>query len=81
MEKSYTFENIIAKSSEQIDLPSNMNGRILSIKEATRCLEQELIKRALRRIGGNRTQGARMLGISRPILISRIKKYDLWPEG
>ncbi|MBI1865736.1 MAG: sigma-54-dependent Fis family transcriptional regulator, partial [Nitrospirae bacterium] len=44
-------------------------------------LERELIERALRRFGGNQSRTARYLGISRPTLIYRMKKYGLREEG
>jgi len=50
---------------------------ISSIKVASRMLERELIERALSKTGGNRTKAAKMLEISRPMLISRIKVYGL----
>ncbi len=70
------------------DLPPTLKGDyslssdhvpegISSIKAASRILEKELIERALRKTGGNRTKAAKMLEISRPILISRIKEYGL----
>jgi two-component system response regulator AtoC len=70
------------------DLPPTLKGDyslssdhvpegISSIKAASRILEKELIERALRKTGGNRTKAAKMLEISRPILISRIKEYEL----
>lgn len=36
-----------------------------------------IIAEALTRTGGNRTQAAKLLGISRPTLIARIEKYGL----
>ncbi len=36
-----------------------------------------LVAEALTRTGGNRTQAARLLGISRPTLLARIEKYGL----
>ena len=48
---------------------------ISSIKVASRILEKELIERALTKTGGNRTKTAKILEISRPILISKIKEY------
>ena len=52
-------------------------GHTLSIKKASRRLERDLIKKALDLTGGNRTRAARILEISRPILISKIKEYGL----
>ncbi len=50
---------------------------ISSIKEATRLLEKKLIERALSKTGGNKSQAAKMLEISRPMLISKVKQYKL----
>jgi two-component system response regulator AtoC len=49
----------------------------LSIKKASKHMERKLIEKALKFTGGNRTQAARILEISRPILISKIKEYKL----
>jgi len=49
----------------------------LSIKKETRRLETDLIRKALDLTGGNRSSAAKILEISRPILISKIKKYGL----
>ena len=70
------------------DLPPNLKGDlnppsgltpdgISSIKVASRILEKELIERALTKTGGNRTKAAKILEISRPILISKIKEYRI----
>jgi len=59
-------------------LPSGLTpDGISSIKIASRILEKELIERALTKTSGNRTKAAKMLEISRPILISKIKDYKL----
>ncbi len=49
----------------------------LSIKKASRRLEHYLIKKALEKTKGNKTQAAKMLEISRPILLSKIRMYNL----
>ena len=49
----------------------------LSIKKASRHLERKLIRRVLELTGGNRTKASKILEISRPRLISRIKAYNL----
>lgn len=60
------------------NLPPNLTPEgISSIKVASRILEKELIERALTKTGGNRTQASKILEISRPILISKIKEYKL----
>ncbi len=59
-------------------LPSDSDSeKTLSIKKASKRLERELIEKALKLTNGNRTQAAKILEISRPILISRIKEYKL----
>ena len=50
---------------------------IFSIKEASRRLQKELITKALNETEGNRTKAAKLLEISRPMLLSRIKEYGL----
>ncbi len=49
----------------------------LSIKKASKTLERDLIQKALELTEGNRSKAARILEISRPILISKIKQYEL----
>jgi len=49
----------------------------LSIKKESRLLEIELIRKALDLTGGNRSSAAKILEISRPILISKIREYKL----
>ena len=53
----------------------------LSIKKATAFIEQELIRRALKRTGGNRTHAAKLLEISPRALLYKIKDYDLQSVG
>jgi two-component system response regulator AtoC len=49
----------------------------LSIKRASRRLERDLIRKALDLTGGNRSQAARVLEISRPVLLNKIREYGL----
>ncbi len=49
----------------------------LSIKKASRRLERDLIQKALELTGGNRSKAAKILEVSRPMLISKIKAYKL----
>jgi len=48
-----------------------------SIKAAQRIIEEELITRALKATNGNRTKAARILEISHPSLLSKIKAYNI----
>jgi two-component system response regulator AtoC len=49
----------------------------LSIKKASKWMERNLIEKALKLTSGNRTQAAKILEVSRPMLISKIKEYEL----
>lgn len=49
----------------------------LSIRKASKILERDLIKRVLELTDGNRTQAAKILEISRPKLLAKIKEYQL----
>jgi two-component system, NtrC family, response regulator AtoC len=49
----------------------------LSIKKATRELEEELIRRALGVTQGNRTNAAKLLEISHRALLYKIKEYGI----
>lgn len=52
----------------------------LSIKRNTRDLESKLIKSALERTGGNKSQATKLLDISLRALLYKIRDYDLEPE-
>jgi two-component system response regulator AtoC len=54
-----------------------VNGEELSIKKATRELEQELIRRALSTTQGNRTNAAKLLEISHRALLYKMKEYGI----
>jgi two-component system NtrC family response regulator len=47
------------------------------LPSATARLEEMLIRRALARSGGNRAEAARMLGIHRQLLYTKMKRYGL----
>ena len=49
----------------------------LSIKKTTRIIEEELIRRALRETGGNRTNAAKILEISHRALLYKIKEFGI----
>ena len=52
-------------------------GKTLSIKKATKRLEGELIKKVLQLTDGNKSKAAKILEISRPILIAKVKEYGI----
>jgi two-component system, NtrC family, response regulator AtoC len=58
------------------NIPSSLvPDGILSLKKASKLVEKDLIFKALDLTKGNRTQAAKILEISRPKLISKIKDY------
>jgi two-component system, NtrC family, response regulator AtoC len=56
--------------------PGDLSGD-LSIKRAARRVEEELIRQALARTGGNRTRAAELLEISHRALLYKIKEYGV----
>jgi two-component system response regulator AtoC len=63
----------------------NQDGRIgagtvfegLSLKDAQKVVEEKLISQALAETGGNRTRAAKLLEISHPSLLTKIKAYGI----
>jgi two-component system response regulator AtoC len=49
----------------------------LSIKKAENIMERELIRKALAKTGGNRTQAAKILEISHRSLLYKLKEYEI----
>ncbi len=47
----------------------------LDLRTALENLERELIERALRKAGGNRTEAAALLGLNRTTLVEKLRKY------
>jgi two-component system response regulator AtoC len=48
-----------------------------SLKVAQKLMEEKLITRALKETGGNRTQASRLLEISHPSLLTKIRLYNI----
>jgi two-component system, NtrC family, response regulator AtoC len=57
-------------------VPAALDGT-LSVKRATRAVEEQLIRRALERTGGNRTRAAELLELSYRALLYKIKEYGI----
>jgi two-component system response regulator AtoC len=49
----------------------------LSVKKTVKIIEEELIRRALAKTGGNRTNAAKLLEISHRALLYKIKQYGI----
>jgi two-component system response regulator AtoC len=69
------FPQDLSKSSEREKLEDFFDGH--SLKAAQKILEKRLITKALQATNGNRTKAARILEISHPSLLSKIKVYDI----
>jgi two-component system response regulator AtoC len=63
------------------ELISHTEDTNLSVKQRTRALEIELIKKALQETSGNRTHAAKILEISHRALLYKLKEYGLSQEG
>ena len=59
-------------------LPDARNGP--SLKEQVEAFERNLVGRTLEATGGNQSEAARRLGVSRVTLIDKMKKYGLGPK-
>ena len=57
--------------------PVPQMGADLSVKRAFRSLEEQLIREALERTGGNRTRAADLLDLSYRALLYKIKEYGI----
>jgi two-component system response regulator AtoC len=60
-------------------VPDARNGP--SLKEQVEAFERGLVGRALDATGGNQSEAARRLGVSRVTLIDKMKKYGLEKRG
>ncbi|MBW1670129.1 MAG: sigma-54-dependent Fis family transcriptional regulator [Deltaproteobacteria bacterium] len=73
--------NIRAGFEEEIASPiSVLDVSIFSIKKSSKMLERELIIKALDETKGNKTKASRLLEISLPALLYKIKDYGLAKE-
>jgi len=73
-----TPEDLPSRISEESSYaPSFLSEENLSIRKASSRLERDLIRKALQLTAGNRTRASRILEISRPKLLAKIKAYGL----
>lgn len=64
-----------SKSGDPVDLADIFSG--FSLKAGKETLERVLIQKALAATGGNRTRTARLLEISHPSLLTKMKQYGI----
>ncbi len=72
-EESFVFGSVRKPLSGSVD--QVFDG--FSMKSAQKVLEKAMITKALKATEGNRTQAARLLEISHPSLLSKIKRYQI----
>jgi len=69
------FPSELGEASKMVKADDGFDG--YSLKAAQKILEKKLIIKALKTTNGNRTQAAKILEISHPSLLSKIKAYDI----
>lgn len=82
MANSYTlvkadFEPFILRSRSRKRMGTAQGGQELLLKSSKSHLERELVQEALSAADGNRSQAARLLGISRTLLYKKLHQYGL----
>jgi two-component system response regulator AtoC len=68
-------ENLVNQSID--DSTIRVPREEYSLKKVSKVIEEELIRKALRATGGNRTRATKLLEISHPSLLSKIKKFKI----
>lgn len=62
---------------ESVITPMEFDPEKITLKEAIKELEMDMIKKALRKTGGRKPLAAKILGISHPALLYKIKEYNI----
>ncbi len=75
MLKPDNFPSELVEREEPQNIDSILNG--FSIKNAKKVVEKRLIEKALHATGGNRTKSAKLLEISHPALLSKMKEFGI----
>jgi two-component system response regulator AtoC len=72
-------EHFVTEMGPSVNSAASCSSKVhgLSLKEAQKVVEKDLITRALEKTGGNRTHAARLLEISHPSLLTKIKAYRI----
>ncbi len=65
------------RSVENRSSPSHGSATVGALKDALADLERDFITQALKQAGGNKSEAARSLGISRSNLIAKVQEYAL----
>jgi transcriptional regulator with PAS, ATPase and Fis domain len=62
---------------QSADYDGLSGGPPTTIQEATARMERKMVMAALRKSGGNRSQAARILGLTRQGLLNKIRRYEI----
>jgi Response regulator containing CheY-like receiver, AAA-type ATPase, and DNA-binding domains len=65
------------EAAPQVAPPPRNSAEALTLREQVEALERGVISRTLASVGGNQSEAARRLGLSRGALIDRMRKYAL----
>ena len=71
--EEFLSEKINASSRSRISIPETE----CTLQEITQRIEQQMIVEALEKTGGNRSQAARILGLTRQGLLNKIARYQI----
>jgi DNA-binding NtrC family response regulator len=66
-----------SEAASGVELPARSSAEALTLREQVEALERGVISRTLSTVGGNQSEAARRLGLSRGALIDRMRKYGL----
>jgi two-component system response regulator AtoC len=66
-----------SEAASRVEPPSRSSDEALTLREQVEALERGVVSRTLATVGGNQSEAARRLGLSRGALIDRMRKYGL----
>lgn len=72
-----TEEYLSGRIKTSSDYSATLDTTRATIKEATAQVERQMVLDALRKTGGNRSQAARELGLTRQGLLNKIRRYEI----
>jgi Nif-specific regulatory protein len=72
-----TEEYLSERIKSLADYSGTADAAPATIKEATEQVERQMVVGALRQSGGNRSQAARILGLTRQGLLNKIRRYEI----
>jgi len=77
IEKAVILSDGTSLSAKDLQLEDNIKISGTTIKAVNEAEEERLVREAMSRVGGNISAAAKQLGVSRPTLYAKLKKYGL----